>query len=233
MTSSGTYNFSTSNSDAVVGAYGRSNHAGFVAARKTSIAGLERLLALSPLPMGRFTVYAAINRETGHAYVGITSRALSERSRRHFYVAETNRLDTHFARAIRKYGRGSFSFHSIALCRTKEEAYGEERRSIEDYRPEYNSTSGGEGVIGLRMSLGARQKMRAAKLRNPDRQAIAKRAAMTLARPVLCLTDMAVHESTVAAGYAYDLSHTQIRNLCRTGKRSRRGLAFKFYEAVQ
>jgi len=53
-------------------------------------------------------IYKITNIINGKIYVGKTTRSLKDRWNRHIYDALSNRLDTHFSRAIRKYGPENF-----------------------------------------------------------------------------------------------------------------------------
>lgn len=53
-------------------------------------------------------VYKITNKINGKCYIGQTIRTLEERFNRHKKDALSNKLDTHFARALRKYGPDNF-----------------------------------------------------------------------------------------------------------------------------
>ena len=53
-------------------------------------------------------IYKITNTQNNKVYIGQTIRPVEERWRRHKTDALNNVLDTHFARAIRKYGKDSF-----------------------------------------------------------------------------------------------------------------------------
>lgn len=177
-----------------------------------------------------FSVYAIVNRKNGHLYFGITARTPQQRLRKHFYMAMSGRLDAHFARAIRKFGPENFNIYVIWKSKTKEEAYRQERGMIEDFYPEYNSTLGGEGVHGLKMSPQSRDKMRQSKLRRSDRREIAIKAAMTLARPIVCVNTGETFLSSREGAEKHGLSRSQVWVLANSGRASRKGLKFRFAE---
>lgn len=54
-------------------------------------------------------VYKITNIQNGKVYIGQSVRPISERWHRHITHAMSGVLDTHFARAIRKYGEESFT----------------------------------------------------------------------------------------------------------------------------
>lgn len=214
-------------------AFGQTHDQKFIDFRLRMIRANHDMPRLFPsVPKRLFTIYAAVNELNGHIYIGLTSRSLEFRAKRHFYTAEAGLLHSHFKSAIRKYGKENFRFYEVVGCKTKEQAYEQERLVIEDLRPEYNSTAGGEGVLGHRMSAESRKKMRDAKMRRSDTRAIAIAAAMTLARPVICVTTGVQYASISEASRACGLVQSCIARLCTSGKPSRiKRLRFRFAEA--
>ena len=53
-------------------------------------------------------VYKITNKINGKVYIGQTIRPIEQRYKRHINDAMNNVLNTHFARAIRKYGQEIF-----------------------------------------------------------------------------------------------------------------------------
>jgi group I intron endonuclease len=87
----------------------------------------------------------------GKVYIGITTRSIKERWRRHCEAAKYGRK-TRLAAAIRKYGTQSFAVEHIASARTLDDLNMVERLIIEQegsFASGYNATLGGEGVSGL------------------------------------------------------------------------------------
>lgn len=66
-------------------------------------------------------VYKITNIQNNKVYIGQTIRGIQERFARHIKDAMSNRLDTHFARAIRKYGPENFIIEEIDTAETQEE----------------------------------------------------------------------------------------------------------------
>ena len=58
-------------------------------------------------------IYKITNIQNNKVYIGQTIRPVEQRFRRHINDAMSNILDTHFARAIRKYGEQSFYIEII------------------------------------------------------------------------------------------------------------------------
>lgn len=66
-------------------------------------------------------IYKITNKLNGKSYIGQTIRPINQRWHRHVNDAMNNILDTHFARAIRKYGEKSFSVEEIDSASSQEE----------------------------------------------------------------------------------------------------------------
>lgn len=94
-----------------------------------------------------YVIYKATSQTTGKSYVGYTSN-LKKRMYRHRWYAETDRSNTHFHRAIRKYGWDDFSWQVLEEVACEELA--KERESYHITLGEsYNMTEGGEGTSGF------------------------------------------------------------------------------------
>lgn len=78
-------------------------------------------------------IYKITNLETGEVYIGQTIRTLEQRFNRHKNDAINNVLDTHFARAIRKYGVDAFKAEVIDTATTQEELNQKEQYWIQYY----------------------------------------------------------------------------------------------------
>ena len=66
-------------------------------------------------------IYKVTNIINGKLYIGQTTRFIQDRWERHINDALSNRLDTHFARAIRKYGPENFVVEQIDVASSQEE----------------------------------------------------------------------------------------------------------------
>ena len=97
----------------------------------------------------KFTIYCHIHTESGRRYVGLTKRTMMWRWNRHVYAAnKQTRGWSHFANAIRLYGKDAFSHEVLESCDSLEEANAAEIKWIEHFRtrdPEYgfNLAKGG------------------------------------------------------------------------------------------
>ena len=60
-------------------------------------------------------IYKIINIQNNKVYIGQTIRPIEQRFNRHLSDALNNVLDTHLARAIRKYGKDSFIIEEIGI----------------------------------------------------------------------------------------------------------------------
>jgi len=96
-------------------------------------------------------VYLITNTVNGKRYVGKTTKGVDRRMNQHCWEA-TKRESGHcrlLTKAIKKYGRDSFSIWVLQECRSAEELCGAERETIVRLRTlvpgGYNLTTGGEG----------------------------------------------------------------------------------------
>lgn len=117
-----------------------------------------------------FICYEIKSSATHKKYIGITGRSASTRIAQHFRDAMSgSRLLLH--RAIRKYGKETFSISVIRECETREEAARLEVELIEKLGTlnpgGYNMTTGGEGVVEL-CADGKRRKSESVKARHRD-----------------------------------------------------------------
>ena len=78
-------------------------------------------------------IYKITNIQNNKVYIGQTIRPINDRFRRHINDALNNILDTHFARAIRKYGKDSFIIEEIDCASTQDELNKKERYWIQYY----------------------------------------------------------------------------------------------------
>lgn len=66
-------------------------------------------------------IYKITNIQNNKIYIGQTIRPVQERINRHFNDALNNIIDTHLARAIRKWGKDNFIYEIIDTAKTQEE----------------------------------------------------------------------------------------------------------------
>lgn len=95
-----------------------------------------------------YYIYKITNIQNNKVYVGKTINSIEDRLQRHFNDALSLRLDTHLARAIRKYGKDKFIIESIDTAYTtidlnKKEIYW--IKYYNSYNNGYNETQGGDG----------------------------------------------------------------------------------------
>lgn len=91
-------------------------------------------------------VYKITNKVNNKIYIGQTIRQIEDRFKRHINDAVNNILDTHLARAIRKYGADSFIISQIDQATSQEELTAKEYEWIirlDSTNPEigYNETA--------------------------------------------------------------------------------------------
>lgn len=96
------------------------------------------------------TVYMHTNVLTGKSYIGYTKHTLEKRWAGHVYDAfKGDHL--YFHKAIRKYGANCWIHSVLEICETSAEAKCVEKSLIREFETRttgYNTTDGGEGVIG-------------------------------------------------------------------------------------
>ena len=78
-------------------------------------------------------IYKITNIQNNKVYIGQTIRQIEQRFHRHLNDALNNILDTHFARAIRKYGKDSFIIEEVDNAQTQDELNQKERYWIQYY----------------------------------------------------------------------------------------------------
>ena len=78
-------------------------------------------------------IYRITNDINGKYYIGQTIRPVQDRLNRHINDAINGKLDTHFARAIRKYGKGHFHIDIIDSATTQAELSASEQFWIRAY----------------------------------------------------------------------------------------------------
>ena len=78
-------------------------------------------------------IYKITNIQNQKVYIGQTIRPIEQRFHRHINDAMNNILDTHFARAIRKYGKDNFIIEEIDSAKTQNELNKKEQYWIQYY----------------------------------------------------------------------------------------------------
>ena len=78
-------------------------------------------------------IYKIINIQNNKVYIGQLIRPINQRFQRHINDSLNNILDTHFARAIRKYGKENFIIEEIDTANTQEELNEKEQYWIKYY----------------------------------------------------------------------------------------------------
>ena len=125
-------------------------------------------------------IYKITNIQNNKVYIGQTIRPVKDRFHRHINDAMNNILDTHFARAIRKYGKENFTIVIIDKAASQDELNQKEQYWIKHYSSienGYNETDaiskcGGntyQSKTAEEMSI-IKEKIRASKLggKNPN-----------------------------------------------------------------
>lgn len=78
-------------------------------------------------------IYKITNIQNNKVYIGQTIRPIEQRFSRHINDALNNILDTHFARAIRYYGKENFIIEAIDTAKTQDELNQKEQYWIHYY----------------------------------------------------------------------------------------------------
>ena len=89
-------------------------------------------------------IYKITNIQNNKVYIGQTIRPIKDRFNRHINDAINNIIDTHFARAIRKYGKENFIIEEIDKAQTQDELNQKEQYWIQYYnsvKEGYNETN--------------------------------------------------------------------------------------------
>ena len=78
-------------------------------------------------------IYKITNIVNNKVYIGQSIRPIEQRFKRHINDAVNNNLDTHFARAIRKYGQAKFVIEQIDIASSQDELNKKEQYWIKYY----------------------------------------------------------------------------------------------------
>jgi group I intron endonuclease len=97
-------------------------------------------------------IYKITNNINQKFYIGFTGQKIPmRRFNQHLSSARSERKNNQpIIRAIRKYGEENFSFEILLEGEEKFLLNVEEPRLIKELKPEYNSTLGGEGILGYK-----------------------------------------------------------------------------------
>lgn len=88
-------------------------------------------------------IYKITNKVNNKVYIGQSVRPIKKRFNRHINDAINNKLDTHFARAIRKYGKDNFICEVIDIANNQKDLTLKEQYWIQYYdsvKMGYNET---------------------------------------------------------------------------------------------
>ncbi|WP_068775778.1 GIY-YIG nuclease family protein [Paenibacillus sp. FJAT-26967] len=113
-----------------------------------------------------FDIYVITNKINGKRYVGYTSIGYKKRLLKHLNESERG-SSRYLCKAIRKYGKESFSIEKIDVAESHGEAVKKEIHYIHFYNSfahakdghGYNATLGGEGTNGMNVPKSLRMKM--------------------------------------------------------------------------
>lgn len=85
--------------------------------------------------MAKWTIYCHTHVASGRRYIGLTKMGMMKRWNRHVYSANRGlgKGFSHFANAIRKYGKNAFSHEVLEVCDSLESANAAEERWIKHF----------------------------------------------------------------------------------------------------
>jgi len=107
-------------------------------------------------------IYKATNKINGKCYIGQTTRNIDIRTKEHIYESLIRRHRSIIHDAIRKYGSDNFEWEVLCECDTRKELNEMEFHYIKQYdtyKNGYNSTYGGEGISGFKVSDRTKEKL--------------------------------------------------------------------------
>ena len=83
----------------------------------------------------KYTIYCHIHIESGRRYIGLTKMSMMKRWNSHVYNATSSCRKgwSHFANAIRKYGKDAFKHEVLEVCYSLEEANEAEKKWISHF----------------------------------------------------------------------------------------------------
>ena len=204
-------------------------------------------------------LYIVTNSVNGKRYVGVTSRDVRRRFSEHLSAAKAGTNNGAFHRAIRKYGGVVFSMKIVNEFFDDKDAKAAEIAYIAECAPEYNSTAGGDGRLGVPMSSAAKVMLKAVHAGNKYRTGMmhseetrrwlsenAKENIVTfkkfshlgpekLAKKVRCVDDQMIWDSIKSAADAYGVSRSLVSEVClkKRYRKTAGGRRFEFVEAGQ
>ena len=91
-----------------------------------------------------YFIYRATNKENGKFYIGRCHGKVKSREIKHWWYAKHKNANSPFPNALRKYGRDAFVWDVLEEV-TAETAGDREVFWIEELKPQYNATKGGDG----------------------------------------------------------------------------------------
>lgn len=108
--------------------------------------------------MNQGVIYVATNTITGKQYVGLTTVGVDKRWSNH--VTYSRSPKTYFHKAIAKYGPSAFQVKEYASAINKEFLSNLEKDVIQQIKPEYNQTNGGEVTFGRKYNDETKERIR-------------------------------------------------------------------------
>ena len=119
-------------------------------------------------------IYVITNTLTGDQYVGLTTKTVAHRWSEHKTAAVIGKR-THLYAALRKYGPEAYVVQEFISVLNKENLPTIEQQAIQDLRPRYNQTNGGEVTFGRKYDDATKERIRQGSLgkkRTPEQKAV-------------------------------------------------------------
>ncbi len=143
-------------------------------------------------------------------YIGQTRSNPAKRLSKHFSDAKLGKNDCMLIiRAIRKYGRDSFTLKILKDCSTIDEMHVVEYELINLYSPRYNIARGGQKGLG-------------------HSESTRKKISEIQKKPILCVTDNICFKSVIDAEDFYKAGRGTIGRVASGQRKAYRGMKFLF-----
>lgn len=104
-------------------------------------------------------IYVITNTQTGDQYVGLTTKTVAHRWSEHKTSAIIGKR-THLYAALRKYGPEAYTVQEFVSVLDRGDLANIERQVIQDLRPRYNQTNGGEVTFGRKYDDATKERIR-------------------------------------------------------------------------
>jgi transposase-like protein len=170
-----------------------------------------------------YIIYRARCRDTSKVYIGMTSKPLKVRWRRHIYASRQDQINWHFPNALQKHGPEAFSVEQIDSAGSYEEACEKERQLISDHNAieeGYNIKSGGNAYDPEAQNTGE----------NRHNARVSDERALELMRKCLEKYDGGISHAMEDEDVAFSLMHQWLHGNTRPDLREKYEARFGSYD---